>query len=124
MNHIDVGPAFALGFNPISETLFFSDGVGVIYEINPDGSLSVAFNPGVGDIFGMAFTPTGDLALLDFAAVDHGIPLPSRLLLYDSSSDTDNVFTTSVTPGFGDCRGDIDGNGVVDGFDLAEFEPR
>jgi hypothetical protein len=90
--------AMALGFNPISRTIFFADaGDEVIKEIGMDGTgLTTVFNPGVGAIFGMAFTPTGDLVLLDFAAVDYGIPLPSQLLLYDSSDDADNVFTTSI----------------------------
>jgi hypothetical protein len=32
------------------------------------------------------------------------------------------ILMFTVTPGFGDeCRGDLDGNGVIDGTDLAEF---
>jgi hypothetical protein len=46
----------------------------------------------------MAFTATGDLVLLDFAAENYGNPLPSQLLLYDSIDDTDNVFTTTPVP--------------------------
>ena len=95
ISHIPVGAAWALGFNPNSGKLFFADQNGVIKEVAPDGTgLATVFDPGVGVIFGMAFTPTGDLVLLDFAS-GH-IPPPSRLLLYDSSDDADNVFTTSI----------------------------
>ena len=97
VSHLNVGPAFALGFNPKSGKLFFADQNGVIKEVAPDGSgQATVFDPGVGFIFGMAFTPTGDLVLLDFAAVNYGIPLPSQLLLYDSSYDADDVFTTAI----------------------------
>jgi hypothetical protein len=97
LNHIDVGGAFALGFNPISQKLYFADTFGIIYEISPDGSgpPATVFNPGFGLIFGMAFTPSGDLALLDFAP-NVGFPGPSQILLYDSSDDADDVFTTST----------------------------
>ncbi len=95
INHLDVGPAYALGFNPNSGKLFFADKNGLIKEVDPDGTdLATVFNPGVGAIFGMAFTPSGDLVLLDFAAVEYGYPLPSELLLYDSSYDPDRIFTT------------------------------
>jgi len=99
LNQIDLGggAAWALGFNPISRKLFFADGNGAIWEIAPDGTgLAEVFDPGVGPIYGMAFTPTGDLVLLDFAAPSYGIPAPSRLLLYDSSDDADDVFTTTA----------------------------
>lgn len=97
VSHLNVGPAFALGFNPKSGKLFFADQNGVIKEVAPDGSgQATVFDPGVGFIFGMAFTPTGDLVLLDFAAVNYGILLPSQLLLYDSSYDADDVFTTAI----------------------------
>ena len=59
-------------------------------------SLATVFDPGVGEIYGMAFTPTGDLALLDFASPP--IAPPSRLLLYDSSYDADEIFTTAPIP--------------------------
>jgi hypothetical protein len=99
--------AGALGFNPNYGKIFFADSNGVIKEVAPDGTdLSTVFNPNVGVIFGMAFTPTGDLVLLDFAS--GSIPPPSRLLLYDSSDDADNVFTT--TP-------DTDGDGIPDDED-------
>lgn len=99
LNQINLGggAAWALGFNPNSRKLFFADHEGVIWEIAPDGTgLAMVFDPGVGPIYGMAFTPTGDLVLLDFAAPSYGIPPPSRLLLYDSSDDADNVFTTTA----------------------------
>jgi len=98
LNHIDIGgSAWALGFNPNTGKLFFADYYGVIWEIATDGTgLSKVFDPGVGPIFGMAFTPTGDLVILDYGDPNHGIPLPSQLLLYDSSYDADNVFTTSA----------------------------
>jgi hypothetical protein len=96
LSHLDVGGAFALGFNPISQKLYFAGAGGSIYEVSPDGTgLSTVFNPGFGRIFGMAFTPTGDLALLDFS---QGAPDPSQILLYDSSYDADNVFTTAPIP--------------------------
>ena len=44
----------------------------------------------------MAFTPTGDLVILDFAAPAYGIPAPSQLLLYDCNDDADDVFTTAI----------------------------
>jgi hypothetical protein len=95
LNHIDVGGAWALGFNPNSGKLFFADGSGVIKEVAPDGSgLATVFDPAVGQVLGMAFTSSGDLALLDFGSA---IP-PSRILLYDSSDDADNVFTTTLVP--------------------------
>jgi DNA-binding beta-propeller fold protein YncE len=98
LNHIDIGgSAWALGFNPNTGKLFFADYYGVIWEIATDGTgLAKVFDPSVGPIFGMAFTPSGDLVLLDFADVNHNIPLPSELLLYDSSYDADNEFTTSA----------------------------
>ena len=92
LSHIDVGAAFALGFDPVSQSLFFSDGHGVIKQVAADGTgLATVFDPGVGEIFGMAFTPVGDLVLLDFE-------YPSQLLLYDSSYDADEVFTTTPIP--------------------------
>ncbi|MBW2060754.1 MAG: VPLPA-CTERM sorting domain-containing protein [Deltaproteobacteria bacterium] len=85
------GAAWALGFNPNSGNLFFADSGGVIKEIAPDGTgLTTVFDPGVGIIYGMAFTPYGDLVLLDFP-----VDGPSRLLLYDASYDADGIFTTS-----------------------------
>ena len=95
LNHIDVGPAWALGFNPNSGKLFFADQNGVIKEVAPDGTgLATVFDPNAGEIFGMAFTPTGDLVLLQFGTTTP----PSRLLLFDSSNDADNVFTTQAVP--------------------------
>ena len=96
LNQINIGvgeAAWALGFNPNSGNLFYADSFGDIWEIAPDGTgLSTVFSPGFGAIYGMAFTPYGDLALLDFA-----IDGPSQILLYDSSDDIDNLFTTSTT---------------------------
>ena len=93
LNRIDVGPAWALGFNPISGNLFFADNNGVINEVGPDGSgLAQVFNPHAGEIFGMAFTPAGDLALLRFGTTTP----PSQILLYDSSDSNDGIFTTSA----------------------------
>ena len=96
-NHIDQNfSAAALAFNPISRTIFFADADDwTIKEIATDGTgMRTVFNPDVGWILGMAFTPTGDLVLLDFAGVSSGLPLPSQLLLYDSSYDPDRIFTT------------------------------
>lgn len=91
------GEAWALGFNPITKKLFYADYDGVIWEINADGTgLTKVFDPGIGAIYGMAFTPTGDLALLEFADPAHGRPAPSRILLFDSSDDCDRVFSTPV----------------------------
>jgi len=95
IKHIDVGPAWALGFNPISGKLFFADDKGVIKEVAPDGTgLNTVSISSTGEIFGMAFTPTGDLVLLQFGITTP----PSRLLIYDSSDDSDNVFTTTAVP--------------------------
>ena len=120
LNQINIGgAAWALGFNPNSGNLFFADIYGVIWEIAPDGTgLSMVFDPGVGEIYGMAFTPTGDLVLLEFAAEGFGIPPPSRLLLYDSSDDADNVFTTSGPPQIPE---DSDGDGLPDDEDACPF---
>ena len=94
-----LGSAWALGFNPNSGKLVFADSNGVIWEIAPDGSgLLRLFDPGAGPIYGMALTPTGDMAILDFAAPSYGIPGPGRILLYDSSDDGDSVFTTTPVP--------------------------
>ena len=91
INHLDVGPAWALGFNPNSGKLFFADQDGVIKEVAPDGSgLATVFDTGVDFIFGMAFTSTGDLALVNFPGD------PTQLLLYDSNYDADNAFTTAA----------------------------
>jgi len=97
LNQISIGGggAFALAFNPNSGNIFFATGSGVIKEVAPDGTgLATVFDPGVGHINGMAFTPSGDLALLDFGSSQP----PSRILLYDSSYDVDNVFTTTPVP--------------------------
>ena len=98
-NHIDQNfSAAALAFNPISRTIFFADADDwTIKEIATDGTgMRTVFNPDVGWILGMAFTPTGDLVLLDFADVSSDLPLPSQLLLFDSSDDADDVFTTAI----------------------------
>ncbi len=113
LNHLDVGGAFALGFNPISQKLYFADGGGMINEVSPDGTgLLTVFNPGFGQIFGMAFTPSGDLALLDFGH-NVGAPDPSQILLYDSSDDADNVFTAAPE--------DTDGDGIPDDEDACPY---
>lgn len=116
INQINIGgEAWALGYNPNSGNLFFADKYGVIWEIAPDGTgLAAVFDPGVGEIYGMAFAPSGDLALLEFAAEGYGIPPPSRLLLYDSSDDADSEFTTSVPAPIPE---DSDGDGIPDDED-------
>ena len=49
INHLDVGPATALGFNPNSGKIFFADLEGVIKEVAPDGSgLATVFDSGFG----------------------------------------------------------------------------
>ena len=84
INNIFAGAATELAFNPITGKLFFG-GSGVIWQIATDGTgLEMVFTPGTG-IDGMAFTPTGDLALVS----------GYQLLLYDGSYDHDDKFTTS-----------------------------
>ncbi len=85
LENIYAGVTRDLGFNPITGKLFFYS-IDHIMEIATDGTgPEMIFNPGTSPK-GMAFAPTGDLVLTDGA----------QLYLYDSSDDSDNVFTTTT----------------------------
>ncbi len=99
VSHLNVGPAFATRLLILSlENYSLLTKTGLLRKWLQTVVVwqTVVDIPGVGFIFGMAFTPTGDLVLLDFAAVNYGIPLPSQLLLYDSTYDADDFFTTAI----------------------------
>jgi DNA-binding beta-propeller fold protein YncE len=85
-SNIYAGYAPELGFNPISGKLFFYGVSSTIWKIATDGTGLEAVITGTTGGFGMAFTPTGDLVL----------SAGNQLLLYDSSYDADNAFTTSA----------------------------
>lgn len=85
INFLNVGDAISLEFSPHSGKLLFADKSNNIKEVNTDGTgVTTIFNPGVGNIFGMGLTPSGDLA----------ITTQTQVLLFDSDIDSDSGFST------------------------------